>query len=107
MLFSGFKYDSNTKIFKVFQQLTFIYDVFFFGFQFTGSLSDNLGILNFDDRHNEKREEIKDSGTSSRGGHLWAGIKGLGYGVWGGLASIPKQSIEGAKEEGLGVREHK
>ena len=72
-------------------------------FQFTGSLSDSLGILNFDDHHNERREELKISGTTSRGGHLLAGIKGLGYGLKGGLFSIPKQFYEGAREEGIGV----
>lgn len=70
--------------------------------KFTGSLSDGLGLLNLDESHNEKREEFKNSGNTSRGGHLLAGLKGFGYGVVGGLFSIPKQSYEGAMEEGLG-----
>lgn len=66
-------------------------------------MSDGLGIFNLDEHHNERREELKISGTTSRGGHLLAGIKGLGYGLKGGLLSIPKQFYEGAREEGIGV----
>lgn len=55
-----------------------------------------------DTKHNEKRDQIR---THSGGGgsHLVAGIKGFGYGLYGGLTSIVTQTYEGVRDEGVEV----
>ncbi|XP_014665863.1 PREDICTED: vacuolar protein sorting-associated protein 13D-like [Priapulus caudatus] len=69
--------------------------------RFTGSLSDTLGKVSMDDRHQEMREEIR-AHSGSSGAHLKAGLKGLGIGVVGGLTSVFMQPIEGAARDGVG-----
>ncbi|OWF52509.1 Vacuolar protein sorting-associated protein 13D [Mizuhopecten yessoensis] len=68
--------------------------------KFVTSLSDGVGTLNMDTKHNDTRDQIR---THSGGGgsHLVAGIKGFGYGLYGGLTSIVTQTYEGVKEEGV------
>jgi len=66
-------------------------------------LSDGLGTLNMDTKHNEKREQIRSMHGRGGGSHLMAGIKGLGYGLFGGLTSVFTQTYEGAKHEGVEV----
>ncbi|XP_060085097.1 intermembrane lipid transfer protein VPS13D-like [Ylistrum balloti] len=68
--------------------------------KFVTSLSDGVGTLNMDTKHNDTRDQIR---THSGGGgsHLVAGIKGFGYGLYGGLTSIVTQTYEGVREEGV------
>merc|ERR1712071_352138 len=66
----------------------------------TGSLSDGLGRVTMDDRHEEVRQRlIKHTGTSSN--HLVTGLKGLGFGILGGMTSIFTQTYEGVSNEGF------
>ncbi|KAL5009744.1 hypothetical protein ScPMuIL_012049 [Solemya velum] len=65
------------------------------------SLSDGVGKLNFDSKHNDAREVIRNQHSGSSGGHLVAGVKGLGYGFVGGLTSIFTQTYEGVKDDGI------
>ncbi|XP_014665886.1 PREDICTED: vacuolar protein sorting-associated protein 13D-like [Priapulus caudatus] len=70
--------------------------------KFTGSLSDTLGKVSMDQRHQEMREEVRVHSGSS-GAHLKAGLQGLGIGVVGGLAGVFMQPIEGAAKDGVAV----
>uniref|UniRef100_T1KHU8 UBA domain-containing protein n=1 Tax=Tetranychus urticae TaxID=32264 RepID=T1KHU8_TETUR len=64
--------------------------------KFTSVLSDGLGVVTMDDRHQEIRKRIKHESND----HLKAGIKGLGVGILGGFTSIITQTYEGAVNEG-------
>uniref|UniRef100_A0A0P6FFD1 Vacuolar protein sorting-associated protein 13D n=1 Tax=Daphnia magna TaxID=35525 RepID=A0A0P6FFD1_9CRUS len=67
----------------------------------TGSLSDGLGRVTMDERHEEVRQRLlKHTGQSSD--HLVAGLKGFGFGILGGMTSIFTQTYEGISNEGLG-----
>ena len=60
----------------------------------TGSLSDGLGRVTMDDRHEEVRQRlIKHTGSNAN--HLVTGLKGLGFGILGGMTSIFTQTYEG------------
>lgn len=60
----------------------------------TGSLSDGLGRVTMDERHEEVRQRLlKHTGQSSD--HLVAGLKGFGFGILGGMTSIFTQTYEG------------
>jgi vacuolar protein sorting-associated protein 13D len=63
----------------------------------TSVLSDNLGVVTMDQRHQEMRKRIKQESNH----HLSAGIKGLGVGLLGGFTSIITQTYEGAVKEGV------
>lgn len=65
------------------------------------SLSDGLGRVILDESHEEMRQRIRKAHSGSSRDHLWAGVKGLGFGVLGGVTSIFKQTYEGAAQEGL------
>ncbi|KAK3583966.1 hypothetical protein CHS0354_033760 [Potamilus streckersoni] len=67
----------------------------------TGSLSDTLNSLNMDAKHNEERDRLKLQHGSKSSDHLLAGIKGFGFGIYGGLTSLIKLPIEGGREEGV------
>ncbi len=71
--------------------------------QVTGSLSDGVGFLTVDQRHERVRRQIRSEAQSS-GGQLMAGIKGLGHGVLGGLTSVVWQPYYGFKDDGVEVR---
>lgn len=64
--------------------------------KFTSVLSDGLGVVTMDDRHQEIRKRIKHESND----HIKAGIKGLGVGILGGFTSIITQTYEGAVNEG-------
>ena len=70
--------------------------------QVASSLSDTLGNLNMDNVHNERRDRLRNNVQSSSG-HLVAGVKGFGYGLFGALTSIITQPVQGYKEEGVEV----
>lgn len=69
----------------------------------SGSLSDGLGLVAMDDKHQKKRKEIRQQSTAAGNDHLIAGLKGLGFGVIGGMTSIFTQTYEGACQEGVQV----
>ena len=63
----------------------------------TSILSDSLGVVTMDQRHQELRKRIKQEGND----HLTTGFKGLGYGLLGGVTSIITQTYEGVVKEGM------
>ncbi|CAG2102262.1 unnamed protein product [Medioppia subpectinata] len=63
----------------------------------TSILSDSLGVVTMDQRHQEMRKRIKQESNS----HLSTGFKGLGVGLLGGVTSIITQTYEGAVKEGV------
>ncbi len=71
--------------------------------QVTGSLSDGVGILTVDQRHERVRRQIRSEAVSSSG-QLMAGIKGLGHGLMGGITSVVTQTYYGAKDDGIEVQ---
>lgn len=68
----------------------------------TESLSDGLGRVIMDERHEEARQRIR-ANTAGSGDHLVAGLKGFGFGLLGGVTSIFKQTYDGATNEGFPV----
>lgn len=54
-----------------------------------------------DERHEEARRRIR--GAVAPSGHLAAGLRGLGFGLLGGVTSLVKQTYEGAAAEGVQV----
>ena len=67
------------------------------------SLSDGLGRAIMDEKHEETRQRIRDN-TAGSSDHFLAGLKGLGFGILGGVTSIVKQTYDGATNEGFPVR---
>ncbi|KAK0083635.1 hypothetical protein PV325_008476 [Microctonus aethiopoides] len=68
--------------------------------KFSESLSDGIGRVIMDENHEEMRQRIR-ANTIHSSDHLVAGIKGLGYGAYGGITSIVKQTYDGAVTEGF------
>ncbi|XP_032690797.1 vacuolar protein sorting-associated protein 13D isoform X2 [Odontomachus brunneus] len=66
----------------------------------TESLSDGLGRVIMDERHEEARQRIR-ANTTGSSDHLVAGLKGFGFGLLGGVTSIFKQTYDGAANEGF------
>ena len=61
----------------------------------TGSLSEGLGRVTMDEKHEEIRQRLlRHTGQSSD--HIVAGLKGLGFGILGGMTSIFTQTYEGS-----------
>lgn len=65
-------------------------------------MSDGLGTLNMDRNYQEKREQLR-TGAQSSGGHILAGVKGFGNGLFGAVTSIFTQPYDGFKEDGIEV----
>ncbi|UYV65050.1 VPS13D [Cordylochernes scorpioides] len=65
----------------------------------TGSLSDGIGLVTMDERHQEMRKKIRQD--SQGADHLVAGLKGLGFGLLGGMTSIVTNTYEGASSDGV------
>lgn len=70
---------------------------------FLGSLSDAVGHVTMDDKHEEHRQKLRLIQTAHSTDHIMAGLKGFGLGLYGGLTSIVSQSYTGATQEGLPV----
>lgn len=70
---------------------------------FLGSLSDAVGHVTMDDKHEEHRQKLRVMQTAHSTDHIMAGLKGLGLGLYGGLTSIVSQTYTGATQEGLPV----
>ena len=69
--------------------------------QVVGSLSDGIGKVHLDAKHNTKREQIRSTSHDS-GGQFVSGMKGLGHGMLGGFKSVLKP-FEGARKGGAEV----
>lgn len=69
----------------------------------TETISDGLGRVVLDEQDTETRQRILEmpSGSSTTGDHLVAGIKGLSFGLLGGVTSIVKHTYIGAQNDGL------
>lgn len=69
----------------------------------TETISDGLGRVVLDEQDTETRQRILEvpSGSSSTGDHLVAGIKGLSFGLLGGVTSIVKHTYIGAQNDGI------
>lgn len=69
----------------------------------TETLSDGLGRVVLDEQDTETRQRILEvpSGSNSTGDHLVAGIKGLSFGLLGGVTSIVKHTYLGAQNDGF------
>lgn len=69
----------------------------------TETLSDGLGRVVLDEQDTETRQRILEvpSGSNSTGDHLVAGIKGLSFGLLGGVTSIVKHTYMGAQNDGF------
>ena len=63
----------------------------------TSILSDSLGVVTMDEKHEEKRKRIRQESNH----HLKTGFKGLGVGLVGGLTSIISQTYEGVVTKGF------
>lgn len=62
----------------------------------TETISDGLGRVVFDEQDTETRQRILQVGnTNNSTNHLVAGMKGLGFGLLGGVTSIAKQTYSG------------
>lgn len=67
----------------------------------TETLGDGIGLVILDDRHEEMRQRIRSVKSGSSGEHLVAGLKGLGFGLLGGVTSLVKQTYDGAATDGF------
>ncbi|KAH8368682.1 hypothetical protein KR084_004755 [Drosophila pseudotakahashii] len=67
----------------------------------TETLSDSLGKVVLDDHDNETRQRILELQSNTSGGHLAAGLKGLGFGLLGGVTSIVRHTYDGAQADGV------
>ena len=67
----------------------------------TGSLSYGISKATLDSKYDEKRLMIRRKHSDNSKQHLVAGLKGLGFGVLGGLTSVFTEPIEGAASEGV------
>ncbi|XP_042225636.1 vacuolar protein sorting-associated protein 13D-like isoform X3 [Homarus americanus] len=67
----------------------------------TGSLSDAVGHVTMDEKHEEHRQRLRTLQAANGSDHIVAGLRGLGLGLYGGLTSIVSQTYTGATQEGL------
>ncbi|XP_067643224.1 intermembrane lipid transfer protein Vps13D isoform X2 [Eurosta solidaginis] len=67
----------------------------------TETLSDSLGRVVLDEHDNEARQRILEIQSNTSGNHLAAGLKGLGFGLLGGVTSIVRQTYTGAQADGF------
>ncbi|XP_033097715.1 vacuolar protein sorting-associated protein 13D-like [Anneissia japonica] len=66
-----------------------------------GTISAGIGLVTMDRKHQDMRHQIHRSHGESGVGHFMAGVKGLGFGVVGGLTSVFTQSYQGASKDGV------
>lgn len=69
----------------------------------TETLSDSLGRVVLDEQDNEARQKILEisSGLNTSTEHLTAGLKGLGFGLLGGVTSIVRHTYAGVQTDGF------
>ncbi|XP_071476556.1 intermembrane lipid transfer protein VPS13D-like [Diadema antillarum] len=67
----------------------------------TGTISDGIGTVTLDNRHQEMRNVIRGAHDGTSSGHLSAGVKGFAFGVVGGFTSVFTQTYKGAAEDGV------
>lgn len=68
-------------------------------------MSHGVGNLTSDEKHEMMRRRMlrasSQSESSSALSHLYSGVKGLGVGIFGGLAAIPKTAWNVGKKDGV------
>jgi len=69
----------------------------------TGTLGEGLGKTILDEKHEKRRRKIKEDHAGTSGEHLYAGFRGLGHGIVGGMTSVITQSYEGIINGGITV----
>jgi len=67
----------------------------------TGSLSYGISRATLDSKYDERRLMIRKKHSDNSKQHLVAGLKGLGFGMLGGLTSVITEPMEGAAAEGV------
>ncbi|XP_055907883.1 intermembrane lipid transfer protein Vps13D isoform X2 [Eupeodes corollae] len=69
----------------------------------TETISDGLGRVVLNEQDTETRQRILEvpTGSNTSGEHLAAGLKGLGFGLLGGVTSIVRHTYEGAQNDGF------
>jgi len=67
----------------------------------TGSLSYGISRATLDSKYDERRLMIRRKHSDNSKQHLVAGLKGLGFGMLGGLTSVFTEPIEGAAADGV------
>ncbi|XP_059608662.1 intermembrane lipid transfer protein Vps13D [Phlebotomus argentipes] len=68
----------------------------------TETLSDGLGRIALDEEDTEARQRILNATTTTNStDHLVAGLKGLGFGLLGGVTSIVKHTYTGVQADGF------
>ncbi|XP_011209287.2 intermembrane lipid transfer protein Vps13D isoform X2 [Bactrocera dorsalis] len=67
----------------------------------TETLSDSLGRVVLDEHDNETRQRILEIQSNTSGNHLAAGLKGLGFGLLGGVTSIVRHTYTGVQSDGF------
>ncbi len=67
----------------------------------TGSLSAGLSKATLDERYDERRLMIRRRRGDKNKEHLVAGLKGLGFGVLGGLTSVVTETYDGVAHDGI------
>lgn len=68
-----------------------------------GSLSDAVGHVTMDEKHEEYRQRLRTLQATNGTDHIVAGLRGFGLGLYGGLTSIVSQTYTGATQEGIPV----
>lgn len=67
-----------------------------------GTLSDSVGLITLDKRHQQQRLQIMNTPTDgSRVEPIRAGWNSFALGLYGGITSIPQQAYRGARDDGL------
>ena len=64
-------------------------------------MSDAISLVAQDEEYRMRRKKIKD--IAAQGSNVKAGFKGLGYGIWEGVFSVPKEIIQGGTNHGIRV----
>ena len=67
----------------------------------TGSLSYGLSRASLEEKYDERRLLLKRKQSDNSRQHLMAGLKGLGFGMLGGLTSVITEPIQGAASSGV------
>ena len=67
----------------------------------TGSLSAGLSKATLDERYDERRLMLRRRRGDKNKEHLVAGLKGLGFGVLGGLTSVVTETYDGVANQGI------
>lgn len=67
----------------------------------TGTLSSGLSRVTLEERYDERRLMIRRNKGERGKEHLMAGLKGLGFGMLGGLTSVVTETYDGVANDGI------